>query len=533
MKLSAEKIVAKVDKLHGSRGTWRNHWREVADFVLPRKDNIDKTRVKGEKVNQFLLDNTAVNSNVLLAGFLHTLLTNPNSQFFELSSGVQEIDDRDDVRGWLQKSSATISRVLNSTNFQTEVHESYIDLSAFGTACMSIEEDLDKIVRFAARPIQDFYIAEDNKGMITEVYRTFKWNLKQIIQEFGEGVIAKSRQLQRAHESGDMEKEFDIIHAVYPREISPGALVTKRPWISQHIFKDEKVDLKVGAFLTFPYAVPRWAKSSGEVYGRSPAMNALPECKTLNLMVETTIRGAQKTIDPPLQAPDDGFLGTLRTRPGAINFKRPGVTEDIKPILNDARVDFGFQMIEEKRQRIREAFFVDQLRLREGDRMTATEVEQRVDESFRFMGPVMSRMQSEFLRPVIERVYDIMDRREMFDDAPEILRDRDLDIQYTSMIARTQKQGEARAILRTIEQSTPFISADPSILDNIDGNKALKELARINNFPQSILRSEREVQKIRDGRAEAESAAVEEELKSNTADNISKVSPALQSIGGG
>ena len=530
MKVSAEKIVQKIEKLDGERGTWRNHWREVASFVLPRKDNIDHTRVQGEKVNQFLLDNTAVQSNVLLAGFMHTLLTNPNSEFFELSTGIPEIDDKDEVRLWLQKTTTIMHRILNESNFQTEVHENYIDLAAFGTACLSIEQDDATVVRFAARPIQDFFIAEDNKGMITEVYRKFKWNLTQVIQEFGEDVIKKSRNMAKAFEAKNMAEEFEIIHAVYPREISPGALLTKRPWISQYVLKDERVDLQVGHFTTFPYAVPRWSKSSGEVYGRSPAMNALPECKTLNLMVETTIRGAQKVIDPPLIATDDGFIGSIRTRPGAINFGRAGA--EIKPILNDSKVDFGFQMIEEKRQRIREAFFTDQLRLREGDRMTATEVEQRVDESFRFMGPVLSRMQAEFLRPIVERTFDLMDQVGLIEPAPEVLRDRNLTARYTSMIARTQKQGEARAILRTIEQASPFISADPSVLDNIDGNKALKELARINNFPQSILRSEQEVKKIREGRANAQELDREEQLKSNTADNISKVQPALQSVGG-
>jgi hypothetical protein len=533
MKLSAEKIAQKVEHLHGTRGTWRNHWRDVADFILPHKDNIDKTRVKGEKVNQFLLDNTALNSNVTLAGFLHTLLTNPNSEWFELTTGNREIDERDDVRLWLQDTTKRIYNTLNNSNFQTEVHEVYIDLGAFGTACLSMEEDEERVIRFAARPIQDFFIAEDNRGMITEVYRKFKWNLKQIIQEFGEEAIKASRILSRALERKEMDKEYEIIHAVYPRDIAPGAILTNRPWVSQYVMCEDRVDLRVSGFTTFPYAVPRWSKSSGEVYGRSPGMNALPECKTLNLMVETTIRGAQKVIDPPLQAPDDGFLGTIRTRPGAINFRRPGIQDDIKPILNDSRVDFGFQMIEEKRQRIREAFFIDQLRLREGDRMTATEVEQRVDESFRFMGPVLSRMRSEFLRPVIDRAFDIMERRGLIKPAPEVLRDMELDVQYTSMIARTQKQGEARAILRTIEQATPFISADPSVLDNINGNEALKLLARINNMPQSILRSEREVKQIREARAQAEQAAVEEELNSNTADNISKVAPALQQLGGG
>ena len=76
----------------------------------------------------------------------------------------------------------------------------------------------------------------------------------------------------------------------------------------------------------------------------------------------------------------------------------------------------------------------------------------------------------------------------MIEPAPDILGEVNLDVQYSSMIARSQRQGEARSILRTIEQATPFISSDPTVLDFIDSEEALKLLARINNMPQSILR---------------------------------------------
>jgi hypothetical protein len=397
---------------------------------------------------------------------------------------------------------------------------------------MSIEEDEETIVRFSTRPIQTAWIEEDNKGKICEIYREFDWTINQIIAEFGEKIVNASKVLQRAARAkGDAK--IKICHAVYPDEVDP-AKRSKMPYLSHYFVKEDKTELRIKGFRSFPFIVPRWTKSSGEKYGRSPGMNALPEAKTLNLMVETTIKGAQKVVDPPLQAPDDGFIGTIRTRPGAINFYRAGSNDRITPIFNDARIDFGFQANEEKRTRIREAFFVDQLRLRDGTpQMTATEVEARIEQAFRFMGPVLGRQQSETLTPMIDRVFEIMELRGMIPPAPQILAKEKIQVMYSSMIARSQRQGEARAIQRTIEQATPFISADPSVLDYINGDEALTLLARINNFPQSILRDQREVQKIRSARQQKELAAVEEQLKSNTADNISKVSPALGQLSGG
>lgn len=534
MPLSAENVIKKIDSLRAERSVWESHWQEIADFMVPRKNAIRRDRVPGERTNIYLLDNTALQSNVLLAGFLHGLLTNPNSQFFELTTGVPEIDDRDEVRLWLQETSLRMLHTLNNSNFQTEVHELYIDIGSFGTSCMSILEDSDTVVRFKTEPITDFYIEEDNKGRIIEVYKEFKWNINQIISEFGSEVIGRSNMLSKAARERRDDK-FCLIHAVYKKELDPRKQALNT-WLSQYILKEEKTELKLSGFRSFPYVVPRWTKNAGEKYGRSAGMNALPEAKTLNLMVETTIKGAQKVVDPPLMVPDDGFLGSIKTRPGSVNFFRSGTPREdrIQPIFNDARIDFGFQAVEEQRQRIREAFFVDQLRLREGTpQMTATEVEARIEQAFRFMGPVLGRQQAELLRPLIDRVFSIMEDKDMIEPAPDILKGRNLDVQYSSMIAKSQRQGEARSISRTIEQAAPFISADPSVLDNIDGDKAMRLLARINNFPQKILRDQSMVDEIRQQRAESEAQAEAQANAAQTAQNIGTAGPGLAAIGGG
>jgi hypothetical protein len=97
------------------------------------------------------------------------------------------------------------------------------------------------------------------------------------------------------------------------------------------------------------------------MYGRSPAMNALPDVKMLNTMSKTTIKAAQKQIDPPLMVPDDGFVLPVRTVPGGLNFYRSGTRERIEPLNIGANNPIGLQMEEQRRKAIRENFFVDQL----------------------------------------------------------------------------------------------------------------------------------------------------------------------------
>jgi hypothetical protein len=241
-------------------------------------------------------------------------------------------------------------------------------------------------------------------------------------------------------------------------------------------------------------------------------------------MTETTIKGAQKVVDPPLQIPDDGFLGQIRTFPGGLNFYRAGSEDRITPILNDARIDFGFQTLEMKQLKIRQCFYVDQLKLQQGGpQMTATEILQRTEESMRLLGPMLGRFQSEFLRPLIDRLFGIMVRRKMFKPVPQQLQGKNLDVRYSSLIAKAQRMAEGQNIMRTLQAAEPFINIDPSVADNFDGDKAMKRIARIYGAPQDIFRTAEDVGKVREAKNKANEEMLKQQQQATQADQMAKV----------
>lgn len=532
MAMTPRQIRERFEKLQSIRQNWEDYWQELAEFFMPRKSTVTVEQTRGNRRNSLLLDNTGLMSNELLSGALHSLLTNPHRIFFELFTGDKDLDDDDDVREWLQDSTLRMHNVLNNSNFQTEISELYSAMGVFGTGSMFIADDPDKVVRFKAQFIRNLFIAENNLGVIDEVHRKFKWNAKNIIQEFGEKGMHE--QVMKAFDKQD-QREFQILHAVYPDKIKKTTSAKAMPFVSQWVLLEFNHDLRVGRFREFPYVVPRWTKGSDEIYGRSPAMNALPEMKTLNKMVETVIKASQKVIDPPLSVPDDGFIFPIRTRPGSINVRRSGSQDRIEPIFNAVPIDFGFQALEERRNRIREAFFIDQLKLREGPQMTATEVEQRTEESMRLLGPILGRQQNELLRPMIDRIFNMMLRKDLFLPTPQKLDGKELQVQYSSLIARAQRINEGRNIIRGIEAMAPFLQIDPNAADIIDGDNAVKEIARIFSVPQTLIRNKKEVEAIREARAQAQQEEAEAEDRSREADVISKTGQtlaAVQSSGG-
>jgi len=181
-------------------------------------------------------------------------------------------------------------------------------------------------------------------------------------------------------------------------------------------------------------------------------------------------------------------------------------------------------------ERIRRAFFVDQLRLTEGPQMTATEVLQRTEDQMRLLAPVMGRQQSELLRPLVSRTFEIMMRRELLLPAPEELEGRQIDIQYSSLIAKAQRVQEAQSITRTLEQAAAFIQLDPTVVDNLDGDQAILTIARVHGLPQEIIRNKDEVEGIRQARQEAQQQAAEQQQQAQQAETVSKVGPAVAQL---
>lgn len=515
-------IIDRQEKLKSGRMVWETHWQECMDYIVPRKNDVISTRTPGSKRGADLFDTTAIASNENLAGGLHGMLTSPSIRFFDLMFGDPKIDGDETVKRWLQEVADRMYIVMNNSNFQTEVHEIYIDLGAIGTACMYIGEHEENVVHFSARPMKEIYVDENNLGLIDTVNRVFHWKARQIVQEFGEDKVPDF--VLKKYKDGAQDS-FEVIHSVYPNE---GQSVLK--FKSCYVLVEKKFLLSEGGFREFPYAVPRWTKTSGEIYGRGPGMDMLPDIKMVNKMMETTLKGAQKTVDPPLMVSDDGVIGNVRLTPGGLTVVRPSSDIPIRPIITDARVDFGMQVVENVRNRVRGGFYFDQLQMREGPQMTATEVMQRTEERLRLMGPVLGRQHFEFLRPTIERLFGIMVRRGMIPNAPHSIQGKKFDVKYSSVVARAQRMSEGQNLTRAISLIAPVMQADPSVFDNINGDEALKYSMDIYGVPQKILRTSKEVKDKRDQRAQAQQQQMKAMQEQHQAEIASKVGPAAAQL---
>ncbi|QPZ53618.1 head-tail connector [Pelagibacter phage HTVC100P] len=487
----AKKLLKRFDRLKSNRQNWESHWQEVADYMQPRKADVTKTRSKGDKRTELIFDSSPLQAVELLAASLHGMLTNPSTTWFSLRFKGGEFADNDEAKAWLEDATEVMYNAINKSNFQQEIFELYHDLITFGTAAMFIEDDEEDTLKFSTRHINEVYISENDKGRIDTIFRKFTLTARSAIQKFGANVSDNIVTVNRK----DPYEEIEILHAVYPRSDFDPRKQDKEnmPFESVYLEAGTGDELSVSGFREFPFVVPRYLKASHEIYGRSPAMTALPDVKMLNEMSKTTIKSAQKQVDPPLLVPDDGFILPVRTVPGGLNFYRSGTRDRIEPLNIGANTPLGLNMEEQRRDSIRNAFYVNQLMMQSGPQMTATEVIQRNEEKMRLLGPVLGRLQSELLKPLIDRAFALLLRKNLFRPAPEFLSGQDIEIEYVSPLAKAQKSAELQSIMRGIEIMGSLANVAP-VFDHMNMDKLVKHLMDIVGVPQKVLKTENQVQ---------------------------------------
>jgi len=130
--------------------------------------------------------------------------------------------------------------------------------------------------------------------------------------------------------------------------------------------------------------------------------------------------------------------------------------------------------------------------MQNGPQMTATEVIQRNEEKMRLLGPVLGRLQSELLKPLIDRVFNILLRANMLPQAPDFLSGRDVEIEYVSPLAKAQKSSELNSIMRAIEILGSLANVAP-VFDYVNFDNLVRHLAEIVGVPQKILKSQSQV----------------------------------------
>ena len=123
------------------------------------------------------------------------------------------------------------------------------------------------------------------------------------------------------------------------------------------------------------------------------------------------------------------------------------------------------------------------------------------------LGPVIGRLQSEMLDPIIGRLFGILSRNGVLLPPPPALEGRDLVIEYVSPLALAQRREAITSVSSLMQLTGGVAQFIPEVIDKIDGDKLIDEAAEIFGVSPEIIRDPKAVNEIREGRAKQEEQA--------------------------
>ena len=502
----AQMWITRFDKLKGDRGTLEQNLQEVCERVLPRKSHVTMTMIKGKKRDPRIYDSTAVFANQYMASGLMAHLTPPNQKWFALKAKKKELNERENVRRWFMRVTTILHEELAASNFQNEINELYLDIGWNGTPCMEVKRGKRSLFNFKNHHISEYVICEDSDGYVDTHIRKFKYTARQAVQEFGYNNLGRDVQTAYA-EPKDRDKEFEFLHVLHPREEYSNeypALKSRQPIASIYIdVKAKKVVLTDGHY-EMPKMTPRWVKVSGDPYGRSQGMFALPEIKSANFNEKQMGIALEKEISPTILAPDDGFVGTVRTSANSIMYYRKHLQGKDKPepFKVNANLMWVKDLHETKKQTIKKAFYNDLFVMltEQTKTQTAYEIAQRIEEKWSMIVAPVGRLNSELNNPMIIRLMGIAARANALPPAPPELIGQQFEIEYVSKLALALKLLEVKSLANGIEVLAPMIEASPDMIDNWDTDAIARGVPERLGWSEDWLRDIDERDEIREMR---------------------------------
>lgn len=501
--------------LKAERSSWDQHWRELAEQIEPRRSRFfTSDRNRGDKRNQRIINNTPVRAKATLAAGMQAGLTNQSRPWFRLTAPTPALAEIETVKDWLHVVENVIREVMARSNIYNAFHMLYGDIATFGTALMYIEEDAEDVIRCWVFPVGSYCLALDARGRVDCVYRETSMTVSQLVDEFG--LEACSLQVQNAFRDKRFDQAINVVQVIEPNreyahgKIGPKGMAWSSCWYELNCEATCGM-LREAGFEEFPCMAPRWTVTGEDTYGSSPGMEALGDCRALQLYEKRNAQAFDKVVNPPMKGPTSLSGQRISLLPGDTTYTdamSPSSAFSPAHEVNPQALTAFEAKIATTERHIKEAFYANlwlALTQQEGQ-MTAREVGERHEEKMLQLGPVTERLGDELHDPVIDRIFAICLRRGLFPPAPEEIAGAELKVEYISTMAQAQKLIGTMAIERLAGFVGNLAAANPDSLDTVDFDQAVQEYATALGVPPALVRSADALASIRQAKAQAKQA---------------------------
>ena len=408
MKLSPEQLKKRYQASSSHKDNWRSIYEDAYRYALPMRNLYDgyyESNTPGQDKMSQVFDSTAIQSTHRFANRLQSGVFPPQREWCRLIPGEEVPKERHtEVQRILDNYSSKMFDVMRQSAFDMSMGEFLLEL-AIGTAVMLIQPgDEVQPVRYTTIPTFLITFEEGPFGNVEKVYRRMKRPYGVLDQEFPDIVIPEEMKLRYRE---DETEQVELIEGTYYDKQTGNYHYQIIDYAGQN-------ELVYRELKSFPWVIARYMKAANERYGRGPVLTALPDIKTLNRVLELTLKGASLSIGGVFTAADDGVLNpaTVSIVPGAIiPVARNGGPqgESLRPLPRNGDPQLSQIITNDLRMSIKRIMLDESLTPDNMGARSATEIRILQNELSQNLGSAFGRLINETMYPVVRRTLEVMD----------------------------------------------------------------------------------------------------------------------------
>lgn len=499
-----QKVQNRLEALKRERNPFEQDWKDCADYVDQSRGRFQCEKPSEKRRQKPIYNSRAkwaldVQTSGMMAG-----VTSPARPWFNLETPDPEMMESAPVKIWLDDVVRIMHAVMGRSNFYNSAQMVYRELGLFGVNAIGQYDDFERIMRCETYTIGSYWLAANGKREIDTLYREYQMTVRGVVDRFGLDKV--SRACRNLYDRLNYDAPVKVIHAVEPNDskIIDSPWAKDKPWRSVYVEEgnDQKDALLLqSGFDSKPFMAPRWSVNGEDVYSMGyPAINCLGDNKSLQVEEIDKANAIEKMHNPPLVGDaslkahggvNAQIAGGITYVPDMAASSKPGLSSvyDVNPRVNELMLD-----IQAKEQRIDRAFYADLfLMISEMDRaqITATEILERKEEKMLMIGPVLMRLFSELLDPVVDRTFEQCMKAGMFPPPPQDLVNMSLNVEYVSVLAQAQKAVSTAAIESTVSFAAESAQVWPEAPLKIDIGQAIDEYGKARGASPKIVRSDK------------------------------------------
>lgn len=482
-------------------------FKELRAYLAPNTGSFEEDDNRSKEKDQFHklnINTMPYKYNITLAAMLGTNFTSSSIRWFKM--GQRNEKPTRDERRYFQETENLMYDVFEDSNLHPTLNNVYLESQTYGTGAGYKVKDSKNVMRFRPLTIGEYFIEENIDGVVDVLYRYMDVDVRRLEQLFGyEKLPNKYKMLYKA---GKFDSPVRVWHAIEPNMefLEAWDNPFNKPYTSTYFIENERdgiLEQKGTSF--FPYFVARWDKFGNDPYGVGIGITALGDIKMLQSYERDMAKASKKKIAPPLRI--DPSLKKSKVDSGSGKPTYTSMKDGVTPLF---MVNYDVREARENiaaiQDRVFKYFYNDVFfaMLNTDKTMSATEAAARNSEKMQMLGAIVNRWQKDFLEPIIETTYIALGEKGKLPETPDSLVGINVDIDYHGLTFQSIDLADLANVERFNVYAANIEAISPGALDYVDGDFMLKYGGSKMDIPVDAIRSQDQVDLMREKRAEAQ-----------------------------